>query len=153
VILPVQVADATPAGQDEALIPSQEVCMTRLRFACLMLLLGALAWVARMLVDLAGGDADAGLGSMLLWAGAGLVTLGAALAAFTSVATAPIWLQLVVGLCAPLALWMVLLAGNDMFSGSQATAGGIFGVVLGVFALWWFGRAKPQTKHKGSHAR
>jgi len=147
------VAVVTKAGQDEALITAQEVRMTRLRMACLLLIIGALAWVGRMLLDLAGGDADAGLGSMLLWAGAGLVTLGAALAAFTSVATAPVWLQLVVGLCAPLALWMVLLAGNDMFSGSQATAGGVFGVALGIFALWWFGRAKPETKHKGSHAR
>lgn len=127
--------------------------MTRLRFACLLLILGALAWVGRMGIDLSGGDADAGLGTMLLWAGAGLITLGSALAAFSSVAHAPIWLQLIVGLCAPLALWMVLLAGNDMFSAEQATAAGVFGVALGIFSLVWFMRAKPEVKHKGSHAR
>lgn len=127
--------------------------MTQLRFACLLLILGALAWAGRMGVDLSGGDGDGGFGTMLLWAGAGLITLGSALAAFSSVAHAPIWLQLIVGLCAPLALWMVLLAGNDMFSASQAKAGGIFGVGLAIFSLVWFKRAKPEVKHKGSHAR
>jgi len=126
--------------------------MTQLRFACLLLIFGALSWVGRLGIDLAGGDADAGLGNLLLWIGAVLITLGAALAAFSSVAHAPIWLQLVVGLCGPLALWMVLLAGNDMFN-DQATAGGIFGVGLAIFSLVWFVRARPEVKHKGSHAR
>jgi len=127
--------------------------MTRLRFACLLLLLGALAWVGRMGIEVSGGDGDAGFGNLLLWAGTVLITLGSALAAFSSVAHAPIWLQLIVGLCGPLALWMVLLAGNDMFSGSQAKAAGVFGVALGIFSLVWFVRSKTEVKHKGSHSR
>ena len=125
--------------------------MTRLRFACLLLLLGALAWVARLLIDVSGGDADAPAGTGLLWAGAVLLTLGATLAAFTSVDHAPAWLRLIVAVCAPLALWMVLLAGNDMFSGSQATAAGGLGAVLAMFAAVAYVRSKPVSKHKGSH--
>jgi len=154
-ILPVRVARAPPGGQDEALLlvreHHQEVRMTRLRMACLLLLLGALAWVGRAAIDLTGGDPDAGTGNGLLWAGALLVTLGAALAAFTSVDHAPFWLQLIVAVCAPLALWMVLLAGNDMFSDSQAKAAGGFGAVLTIGSAIAFGKAKPVSKHKGSH--
>ena len=125
--------------------------MTRTRFACVLLVLGALGWVGRLLVDVAGGDPDTGAGNGLFWAGAILITLGAALAAFDSVNTAPIWLQAIVGVGAPLALWMVLLAGNDMVTGSQAVAAGAFGIALGLVAATVFVKRRPVTKHKGSH--
>lgn len=125
--------------------------MTRTRIACLLLLFGALAWVGRLVIDVTGGDADAGMGNGLLWLGAALITVGAALAAFESVDHAPIWLQLIVGLCAPLALWMLLLAGNDMVTGSQAVAGGVFGGALALLAGIIYVKARPVTKHKGSH--
>jgi hypothetical protein len=125
--------------------------MTRTRIACLLLLFGALAWVGRLAIDVTGGDPDAGAGNGLLWLGAVLLTLGAALAAFDSVNHAPLWLQLIVGLCAPLALWMLLLAGNDMVTGSQAVAGGVFGGLVGLIALIAYRKSRPVTKHKGSH--
>ena len=125
--------------------------MTRTRFACLLLLLGSLAWIGRMAVDLGGSDPDVGLGRILLWAGSALLTLGAALAAFESVDHAPIWLQLIVGICAPLALWMLLLAGNDMVTGSQAVAGGVFGVLTALLSGVVFTKSRPVSKHKGSH--
>ena len=126
--------------------------MTRTRIACLLLLLGALVWIGRLVIDVSGSDPDSGIGTLALWAGAALLTLGAALAAFDSVNHAPIWLQLIVGLCAPLALWMLLLAGNDMVTGSQAVAGGIFGGVVGLLALVVMVKSKPVSKHKGSHS-
>lgn len=122
--------------------------MTRLRFACLLLLLGALAWLGWMAQDLTG---EAEPGRTLVWTGGALITLGTALAAYDSVSKAPVWLQLVVGVCAPLALWMVLLSGGDMAGDSRSRAAGGFAALLALFALVAFVRSKPEVKHKGAH--
>ena len=126
--------------------------MTRTRIACLLFLLGAVVWIGRLALDLSGSDPDAGIGTLALWLGAALLTLGAALGAFDSVNHAPMWLQLIVATGAPLLLWMLMLAGNDMVTGSQAKAGGIAGVVVAIVSLVVFFKSRPVTKHKGSHS-
>lgn len=126
--------------------------MTPSRFALLLLLLGGLSWLARMGVDLSGGDAEAGAGKILFWVGAALLTLGTAIAAFLSVSHAPVWLQGIVGVFAPVALWMMLLAGNDMVGADNAVAAGIFGVLLAVGAAVAYVRSRPETKHRGARA-
>jgi hypothetical protein len=126
--------------------------MSPLRIASVLLVLGGLTWAGRMGVDIAGGDPDSGLGTVLLWAGAVLLTLGTALAAFSSVDHAPLWLQVIVAFGAPVALWMVLLAGNDMAGSANAEAAGGFGLLLAIVAGTVFVRVRPETKHRGARA-
>ena len=95
--------------------------MNALRLACILAIAGGGCWVLRFLFT-----PDSGF---LFWLGALLLTGMGALLALGSVAKAPLWLRVVVGICGPLLGWMLLLAAHGPEDSSEAGRAAVDGVV------------------------
>jgi hypothetical protein len=127
--------------------------MNWLRLACTLAIAGGACWVLRFLLTLNSGDEGS---QPLFWAGAVLLTLMGAMSAVLAARRAPVWLRLVVGVCGPVAGWMVLLAAYGPADSADVRRAAVDGVVgaLGILVgllSWRAGRS--QSRHRGSHTR
>jgi hypothetical protein len=121
--------------------------MTPSRIASVTAIVGGLCWLARFVLVSAGGSGS-GLPTLLHWGGTALLVLALLASGYALVATAPVWLRLVVSVAETLlvlAVWQVVEAGLGS-SRLASLVGGVLALAAGAFGLVRARRAAPVEK-------
>jgi len=128
--------------------------MTPMRLGCLFAIFGGGCWLVFAVLAHSSGDSSHGV---VYFAGAVLLTFAAFGFAIQAVRRSPLWLRVVVGACAPVFGWMVLLTLYDLADGAgitRATVEGAVGVLAILVGIVRWGAGRPQkVRRHGSHSR
>lgn len=116
--------------------------MSPSRIASVAALLGGAAWLVRGLLIWGQETASGVLAEALLWAGTAAFAVGLAAAGYALVATAPIWLRMVVSVAVVLLVLAIWVLVDDALGSDWISA--LVGAGLAVAAgLWGLGRPGP----------
>jgi hypothetical protein len=122
--------------------------MTPSRIASVTAMVGGLCWLARFVLVSAGIGVGSGLPGLLHWGGTALLVVALLASGYALVATAPVWLRLVVSVAETLlvlAVWQVVEAGLGS-ARLASLVGGVLALAAGAFGLVRARRAPPAEK-------
>jgi len=131
--------------------------MTPMRLGCLFAIFGGGCWLYYGIAAHSSGDSSRGL---VFYIGAAMLTVAVFGFGIQAVRRSPLWLRVIIGLCAPVFGWMMLLTFYDLADSGGLTRATVNAAVGGLAILvgllrWGAGRPPKTRAHhaRGSHAR